>query len=127
MKDLTRQLSKIMILLLLMTTANCNAQFSGGLQGTVEDSTGAAVSNAKVTLLNQDARVSLQATSDAAGVHRFVSFAPGSYVVSAATSGFGTTAVSFTLTAAETRNVPPQIDDRDGFHLSVDRSRFNKL
>jgi uncharacterized protein YfaS (alpha-2-macroglobulin family) len=81
MKDLTRQLSKIMILLLLMTTANCNAQFSGGLQGTVEESTGVAVSNAKVTLLNQDARVSLQATSDAAGAYRFVSLAPGSYVV----------------------------------------------
>jgi hypothetical protein len=57
MKDLTRRLSKIMILLSFMTTANCYAQFSGGLQGTVEDSTRAAVSNAKVTLLNQDAQV----------------------------------------------------------------------
>jgi hypothetical protein len=95
MKDLTRQLSKIMILLLLMTTANFNAQFSGGLQGTVEGSTGVAVSNGKVTLLNQDTQVSLQATSDAARVYRFGSLAPGSYVVSASTSGFGTTAVSF--------------------------------
>jgi hypothetical protein len=106
MKDLTRRLSKIMILLLFTTTANCYAQFSGGLQGTVEDSTRAAVSNAKVTLLNQDTQVSLQATSDAAGVYRFVSLAPGSSVVFAYTSGFGTAAASFTLTAAETRNVP---------------------
>jgi protocatechuate 3,4-dioxygenase beta subunit len=51
------------------------------LQGTVEDSTGSAVSNAKVTLLNQDTQTSLQATSDAAGVYGFVSLAPGSYVV----------------------------------------------
>jgi hypothetical protein len=45
----------------------------------------------------------------------------------ASTSGFGTMAVSFTLRAAETPQCTHQIDDRGGFHLSVDKLRFNKL
>ncbi len=99
--------SRLLLLLLLFTTAaTCFAQFSGGVQGTVLDTSGAIVAKAKVTLTNTDTKVSQDAISDDSGVYRFVSLAPGPYVVAASASGFGTAQVSFPLSTGETRNVP---------------------
>jgi hypothetical protein len=82
-----------------------HAQFNGAVQGSVQDKTGATVASAKVTLTNLGTNVSQQATSDAAGVYRFSSLAPGDYSVTAAAVGFSTTKTTFTLDTAETRNV----------------------
>ncbi len=88
-----------------MRTAVCFGQFSGSVQGTLQDATGLAITNATVTLTNTDTTVSRQATSDSSGIYRFVSLAPGPYEVSATASGFGPAKVSFTLTSNETREV----------------------
>jgi hypothetical protein len=106
MKAFTCGCFKIFLLLSLMTTATCFAQFSGGVQGTVQDVSDAAVPKAAVTLTNSDTKVSQTTTTDDSGVYRFVSLAPGPYVLSASASGFAPAKVSFILTTAETRNVP---------------------
>jgi hypothetical protein len=105
MKHIARQVLRVVTSLLLTMAASCFAQFTGGVQGTVQDTTSAAVSKAKVTLTNTDTGVSQQTVGDEAGVYRFVSLAPGPYLVSAAAPGFGTAEVSFRLTTDETRNV----------------------
>jgi Carboxypeptidase regulatory-like domain len=106
MKPFTCKYFKHYLLLSLMTTATCFAQFSGGVQGTLEDTSNAAIPKAIVILTNSDTNVSQQATTDDAGVYRFVSLAPGPYVLSTSVTGFATAKISFILTAAETRNVP---------------------
>ncbi len=80
------------------------AQFSSSLQGAVTDSTGANISNAVVTLRSDDTAISRTAQTDASGVYRFVSIAPGHYTVSASAEGFGTTRTPVTLNTDENRN-----------------------
>jgi Carboxypeptidase regulatory-like domain len=52
------------------------AQFSGNIQGVVEDPSGAVVSKAKVTLVNTATQVTLETTSNVNGEYRFVSLLP---------------------------------------------------
>ena len=100
-----RYAAQALTILFLLCAAHGYAQFSGGVQGTVQDSSGAAVPNASVTLKNTDTSVTLEAVSDDAGVYRFVSLAPGPYAVSGSAKGFGDAKVEFRLTTNETRNV----------------------
>ena len=87
-KRLFKSFFGIALCIALFASATCQAQFSGSLQGTVEDSTGAAVPSAVVTLTNVDTNVTQNATADDSGVYRFASLAPGSYQVSATAQGF---------------------------------------
>src|SRR5271169_410107 len=105
MSHVARKVIRFSAILMFMTAAGCFGQFSGSVQGTVQDANGLAVTNAKVTLTNTDTTVSRQATSDSSGLFRFVSLAPGPYEISATQSGFGVAKVSFTLTSNETRDV----------------------
>ncbi len=89
-----------------MTTATALAQFTAGVQGNVQDSGGASVPNATITLTNDDNQVSQTTTTDSSGVFRFASLGPGNYTVSAAAPGFSQAKTQFPLTAGETRNVP---------------------
>lgn len=82
------------------------AQFSSSVQGTVTDNSGAAIPHAVVTLINTGTGVSQPATTDAAGVYRFASLAPGTYTVSARAEGFSQTKVEFRLETAENHDVP---------------------
>lgn len=97
------------LLLSLLLTATSFAQFSGSVQGTVQDTSNAVIASAAVSLTNSDTQVVREATTDGSGVYRFVSLAPGPYVLSASAPGFSPAKVSFVLTAAETRNVPIQL------------------
>ena len=82
------------------------AQFSGSLQGSVQDSGGASVPNASITLANSDTHVEQTTVSDASGVFRFASLAPGNYQITVSASGFSKKSVSLVLETGETRNVP---------------------
>src|ERR1700730_13860914 len=93
-------------LLLVMFAVTCWAQFSGSIQGTVQDPAGAVVPNAKVQLKNTATSVAVATTSDVEGNYRFVSLAPGSYQINVEASGFNTTAVTFTLATNQNLNVP---------------------
>src|ERR1700678_1995456 len=106
MKGTTKRLFQALTLFLLLAPASCYAQFTGGLQGTVQDQKGAIVPQAKVALTNADTGVTQMAVSNATGVYRFVSLAPGNYTVSSSVQGFAPVSVSFNLATDEERDVP---------------------
>ncbi|RRA49570.1 carboxypeptidase regulatory-like domain-containing protein [Acidipila sp. EB88] len=96
----------IVLVLCLGIAATSWAQFNSSLQGTVQDSSGASVPDAAVTLINTETKVSQASRADASGVYRFNSLAPGSYQVSATAAGFSAVTVAVTLTTGENENVP---------------------
>ena len=63
------------------------AQFGGVIQGTIKDSSGAAVPAAKVTLTQIDSERKQQTTAGAEGFYRFAGLAPGGYWVEASARG----------------------------------------
>ena len=99
-------LKSVLLFGLSMITATALAQFTAGVQGSVQDSGGASVPNATITLTNDDNQVTQTTNTDSGGVFRFASLGPGSYTVSATAPGFSQAKTQFSLTAGETRNVP---------------------
>src|SRR3989440_9592006 len=95
------RLSVIMLLLAGSTWA----QFTGNIQGTVADPSGAAVAQAKVTLENIETHISATTTTDASGGYRFLSLAPGPYKISAEAAGFSTARTTVTLETNQNLNV----------------------
>src|SRR5437773_2524177 len=64
------------------------AQFTSNLQGAVQDSSGAIVPKATVTLVNAGTQVTKTTTTDADGNYRFVSLAPGAYTLKVEATGY---------------------------------------
>lgn len=106
MKLRIRRLVEIMAVALFISTASCYAQFNAGVQGTVQDTRGAVVPNASVTLVNDATAVKQTTTSGANGVYRFSSLAAGSYTLSATVQGFTPETSSVVLTANQLFDVP---------------------
>ncbi len=92
--------------LLAVFAVICYAQFSGSIQGTVQDPASAVVPNAKVQLKNAQTGVVTATLSDSEGNYRFVSLAPGSYTISVQASGFNTSTVTFALETSQNLNLP---------------------
>src|SRR5690348_4717342 len=99
------RLIRILAAGVVLISAQAFAKFNASVQGDVQDSSGAVIANAAVKLVNTDTQVTQSATSDASGVYRFLSLAPGHYEVSASASGFQTTQVPFTLRTEENRQI----------------------
>ncbi|HEV7673708.1 MAG TPA: TonB-dependent receptor [Candidatus Angelobacter sp.] len=79
------------VILLLCLSATLLAQtFRGGIQGTVTDSSGAAVIGANVTVKSADTGLTRNATTNDQGDYLFTELPLGSYSVTATKSGFGT-------------------------------------
>ncbi len=100
-----RRWSLLLALAFLLVPHSLYGQFSGNLQGTVTDNSGAVIPAAKITLLNVDTKVSQKATADSQGVYRIASLAPGNYQVTGGAEGFGAVSTAFVLSTDETRNV----------------------
>jgi Carboxypeptidase regulatory-like domain/TonB-dependent Receptor Plug Domain len=66
----------------------------GAVLGIVQDPTGAVVGNAKVTLLNTDVGLSLEATTNSSGEYLFTPVRTGHYTVTVTAAGFSTTTQS---------------------------------
>lgn len=81
------------------------AQFSGNVQGTIVDATGAVIPSVQVNLLNVDKNVTRMATTDGSGIYRFPSLAPGSYRITAVAQGFSKAETTVVLSTNETRDV----------------------
>lgn len=62
----------------------------GGLEGTVTDSTGAAIPNATVTATNQASKVATTRTSTSAGLYSITPLIPGVYTITVKATGFTT-------------------------------------
>lgn len=92
-------------LLLLFIMPNCNAQFSAGLQGTVQDPSGSLVAGATITLTNTSTQVTQTTTTDDSGLFRINSFPPGNYTAKAEKPGFQTEVIDFGVGTGELRNL----------------------
>lgn len=82
------------------------AQFTGNIEGNVQDPSGAAVPQAKVVLVNQANQISATTNTDGSGNYRFLSLAPGTYKVTAEAAGFGKSEAGAILQTNQTLNVP---------------------
>ncbi|MGC2694967.1 MAG: TonB-dependent receptor [Candidatus Angelobacter sp.] len=78
------------ILLLCLSAALSAQTFRGGVQGTVTDSSGAAVPGAEVTVKSTDTGLVRTVTTNDQGDFLFTELPLGTYSVSASKSGFGT-------------------------------------
>lgn len=80
------------VLILLACSTPCVAQvpIAGMITGTVSDTSGAAVPDAKIATTNEDTRVVTLNKTDASGVFVVPQLAPGMYSVSISKTGFAT-------------------------------------
>ena len=75
---------------ILLTTVAAFAQFSSAIQGTVTDSSQAAVPDARVKVTNQATGITREAFTNAEGSYRVSSLGPGTYTITVAKAGFNT-------------------------------------
>src|SRR5476651_2225957 len=83
--------ASLLVLIFLLTGGipRASAQFdTASVVGTVKDTSGATVPDAKVTLTNTATGVSVVRTTTTDGNYEFVTVRPGVYLVSAEKSGF---------------------------------------
>ena len=76
------------LLLLLPFTAQAQSIVTGGLGGTVTDSSGAVIAGANVTLKNADTGAVLTTTTTTNGTYQFTLLKPGNYAVTVSHEGF---------------------------------------
>jgi carboxypeptidase family protein/TonB-dependent receptor-like protein len=94
---------------LLFTSTALFAQFTGSIQGTVEDPSGAAIAGAKVTLVNSATDVTTSTASDSSGNYRFISLAPGTYKITLEAQGFANATRELTLLTEQNLSVPMKL------------------
>src|SRR6185437_11860560 len=87
--------SVVILLMAAILTFGVSAAFAqtggeGAVEGTVMDSTGAAIPNATVTAVNQASNVSTTRTSTSAGLFRITPLIPGVYTITVKANGFST-------------------------------------
>jgi hypothetical protein len=89
--DLSSRTMKLTVLVILFALASvsCYAQFSGSVQGTVQDKSNAGIAGATVTLVNIDTQATQTATTNPSGEYRFPSLPPGNFTAEASKQGFG--------------------------------------
>jgi hypothetical protein len=92
-------------MLLIVLCTMCWAQFSSSVQGTVRDSTGAAVAKAKVALRDLGTGVVSQINTTGEGFYRFNSLPIGRYTVTVTADGFKTETIQVEVTANQSRDV----------------------
>jgi len=72
----------------IFLAVSAHAQYKAGIQGTIQDKSGAAVSAAKVTLANQTTGIQHEAVSGDTGFYRFTELPPGTYTLTVEVTGF---------------------------------------
>ena len=75
-------------LILLLITATVSASPTGSISGSVKDTTGGAISGAKLTLTNLATNAKMEAVSDANGNFQFLQLAPAEYGLVVESAGF---------------------------------------
>jgi uncharacterized surface anchored protein len=75
-------------LFLCSVVITANAQFRAGVQGTVSDSAGALVPDAKVVLRNTETDKTQEASTNAEGFYRITGLAPGKYELTVEKTGY---------------------------------------
>ncbi len=109
--------------------------FRGGVNGTVVDTTGAAVSNATVTITNNGTAASRSAVSTSGGEFAFQDLPVGSYTVSINASGFSVEKIAnVTVSAGSLYTLPVKLSissssttlEVDASSVSLDTTTFTQ-
>jgi hypothetical protein len=99
---------------------------TGGIQGSLTDSAGAAVPNATITLIDEAGGQAVLQQSDPEGVFRFPELKPGSYAVTVAAPGFKESKIQHVVVLVSQvtpLKVPLQIGDtREEVTVTADSS-----
>ncbi|HZL25054.1 MAG TPA: TonB-dependent receptor [Acidobacteriaceae bacterium] len=91
MSNVMRVCRSVIAILVLSSAGVAAAQLdTGSIQGTVRDSTGAAIPNAAVVVTNEGTQRAYRTKSDGSGQYNVPTLPVGSYSVSASYKGFGT-------------------------------------
>src|SRR5258708_8817596 len=108
---MTRRSLACALAMLSFCAATAEAQFRGGIQGVVTDPAGATVSDATVTLTNNETNVTHTTATGTGGVYVFSALAPGSYRLSVERDGFAKKTLEDVKVAAEqTRSLIVQLE-----------------
>lgn len=102
-------LAPLLLLALVCFTraSSVQAQTTATLSGTVQDSVGAVIPGAQVTLSNEVTGESRVEETNGAGLYAFPSLVPGNYNLKASAKGFKSAAITgIVLNAGDTRAVP---------------------
>lgn len=88
-----------------------HAQFRASIQGTVTDSTGAAIPNAQVSLKDNETNATQTATTSAAGVYNFGALPPDHFNLTASAPGFKQKVLNnLTIIPEQANSVNVQLD-----------------
>ena len=91
----------VFLFILISLSPVVHAQYHAGIQGVVQDPSGAAIPAATLTLTNKDTGHLQTTTSDASGVYNFLSLPPGNYSIDVAATGFNKKTLANVIVAAE--------------------------
>ena len=97
--NLVRTMTCGLVILFAMVTAQ--AQFKAGIQGTVSDTSGGLVPDAKITLKNTETGKTQEVTSSAEGFYRVSGLAPGKYELLVERAGYKKRLLENVLVGAE--------------------------
>ena len=88
--------TKYLLLLLVLSVSQfvLGQTFRGGISGTVEDSTGAVVAGAKISLLSQDTGLTRETVSTGDGAYAFQDLPVGKFTVTVTAPGFAPAAIA---------------------------------
>ncbi len=105
-RGVSRLVCVAVLVVVSMMSGRAFAQFNASLSGTVQDTTGAVLSGATVTLTNKGTNQTQTATTNDSGFYRFSSLPPGDFKVTTNATGFkANTLDSVVLTAETPRSV----------------------
>src|SRR5579859_5542485 len=76
------------VLFLVLAAPRLRGQVENGIAGTVTDSSGAAIPNASVTVMNGSTGVSVHTTTTSVGTYKVIGLEPGHYSVQVEAQGF---------------------------------------
>src|SRR5438034_5334091 len=88
MKRLSWLLTALSVFLWMGSSNAWGQTSSGTITGTIKDSSGAVLPDAKVTVTNEGTNISREVTTDKAGGYVVPSVLPGVYTITAELSGF---------------------------------------
>ncbi|HEX9544499.1 MAG TPA: carboxypeptidase-like regulatory domain-containing protein, partial [Pyrinomonadaceae bacterium] len=90
MNRTTSSLVRVMMggLFLLFVLGTANAQFKAGIQGTVTDTAGGLVPDAKITLVDTETGKTQETTSSNEGFYRLSGLAPAKYKLTVEKTGY---------------------------------------
>ncbi len=104
-------------LLVALSGATARAQYeNGSLIGTIHDTTGAVVANAKVTVTNVNTGIAAKVTTDASGDYEVPSLRVGTYGITAEAPGFA---------PAEAKNISISVGGRSRIDLTLKVGQAN--